>query len=130
MREIDSSAGVAGWLGGFFDPRSSSTRRETKTKGAGAAEEEGDNDHTSSPSSSSSKFEGGTIPICTESSGMWVYPLDEKYPERQYQVEISESAILRNTLVSLPTGLGKTLIAAVVMYNYYRWYPTGKVVCE
>ena len=117
-------------MGGFFDPRSSSTRRETKTKGAGAAaEEEGDNDHTSSPSSSS-KFEGGTIPICTESSGMWVYPLDEKYPERQYQVEISESAILRNTLVSLPTGLGKTLIAAVVMYNYYRWYPTGKVVCE
>jgi len=25
-------------------------------------------------------------------------------------------------------GLGKTFIAAVVMYNFYRWYPTGKVV--
>jgi ERCC4-related helicase len=35
---------------------------------------------------------------------------------------------MQNTLVSLPTGLGKTLIAAVVMYNYYRWFPTGKVV--
>lgn len=35
---------------------------------------------------------------------------------------------MTNTLVSLPTGLGKTLIAAVVMYNYYRWFPTGKVV--
>jgi ERCC4-related helicase len=31
-----------------------------------------------------------------------------------------------NTLVWLPTGLGKTLIAAVVMYNFHRWYPTGK----
>jgi Fanconi anemia group M protein len=30
--------------------------------------------------------------------------------------------------VSLPTGLGKTLIAAVVMYNYYRWFPEGKIV--
>lgn len=35
---------------------------------------------------------------------------------------------MHNTLVSLPTGLGKTLIAAVVMYNYYRWFPTGKVI--
>jgi Fanconi anemia group M protein len=35
---------------------------------------------------------------------------------------------MTNTLVSLPTGLGKTLIAAVVMYNYYRWFPTGKIV--
>lgn len=25
-------------------------------------------------------------------------------------------------------GLGKTFIAAVVMYNYYRWFPQGKVV--
>lgn len=43
---------------------------------------------------------------------------------------MSQTAIMANTLVSLPTGLGKTLIAAVVMYNYYRWFPTGKVVCE
>ena len=28
----------------------------------------------------------------------------------------------------LPTGLGKTLIAAVVMYNYYMWFPDGQVV--
>ncbi|CAN0555872.1 unnamed protein product, partial [Ectocarpus sp. 12 AP-2014] len=37
-------------------------------------------------------------------------------------------ALFKNTLVALPTGLGKTLIAAVVMYNYYRWFPKGKVV--
>lgn len=30
--------------------------------------------------------------------------------------------------MSLPTGLGKTFIAAVVMFNFYRWYPTGKIV--
>lgn len=30
-------------------------------------------------------------------------------------------------MVSLPTGMGKTLIAAVVMFNFYRWFPRGKV---
>ena len=24
--------------------------------------------------------------------------------------------------------VGKTFIAAVVMYNFYRWYPQGKIV--
>lgn len=33
-----------------------------------------------------------------------------------------------NTLVALPTGLGKTFIAAVVMYNYFRWFPEGNVM--
>ncbi len=37
-------------------------------------------------------------------------------------------AVRHNTLVSLPTGLGKTLIAAVVMYNLQRWFPTGKAI--
>ena len=31
-------------------------------------------------------------------------------------------------MVTLPTGLGKTFIGAVVMYNFYRWYPQGKIV--
>lgn len=39
-----------------------------------------------------------------------------------------QEALLKNTLVSLPTGLGKTFIAAVVMYNFYRWYPHGKII--
>ncbi|KAL3808754.1 hypothetical protein ACHAXA_010947 [Cyclostephanos tholiformis] len=77
---------------------------------------------------SSSTTGGGPVPLCPDSRGQWIYPVDEKYPERSYQVEITKSAILYNTLVSLPTGLGKTLIAAVTMYNFYRWYPTGKVV--
>jgi Fanconi anemia group M protein len=39
-----------------------------------------------------------------------------------------EKSLFTNTLVALPTGLGKTFIAAVVMYNYYRWFPEGKVL--
>lgn len=53
----------------------------------------------------------------------WIYPTN--YPVRQYQLEICKKALFMNTLVCLPTGLGKTLIAAVVMYNYYRWFPAG-----
>ena len=47
----------------------------------------------------------------------WIYPKSEKYAEREYQLLISQSSILQNTLVSLPTGLGKTLIAAVGEYR-------------
>lgn len=31
-------------------------------------------------------------------------------------------------MVCLPTGLGKTFIAAVVMHNFFRWFPRGKVL--
>lgn len=57
--------------------------------------------------------------------GAWIYPTN--YPVRQYQLDICKQALFTNTLVCLPTGLGKTLIAAVVMYNYYRWFPEGKL---
>ncbi|KAG7260018.1 hypothetical protein CRUP_029466 [Coryphaenoides rupestris] len=60
------------------------------------------------------------------SANVWIYPTN--YPVREYQLKISEAALFRNTLVCLPTGLGKTFIAAVVMYNFYRWYPAGKIV--
>lgn len=56
----------------------------------------------------------------------WIYPTN--YPVREYQFDIVKSCLFQNTLVCLPTGLGKTLIAAVVMYNFYRWYPQGKIV--
>lgn len=57
---------------------------------------------------------------------VWIYPTN--YAVRQYQLEMSEAALFQNTLVCLPTGLGKTFIASVVMYNFYRWYPSGKIV--
>ena len=46
---------------------------------------------------------------------------------RRYQFEIVESALFYNTLVCLPTGLGKTYIATNVMFNYYKWFPRGKI---
>jgi Fanconi anemia group M protein len=64
-----------------------------------------------------------------ELSKTYIYPESEEYPTRQYQVEMTETALNYNTLVSLPTGLGKTLIAAVVMYNFHRWFaPRGKII--
>ncbi|XP_015904384.2 Fanconi anemia group M protein homolog isoform X1 [Parasteatoda tepidariorum] len=56
----------------------------------------------------------------------WIYPTN--YPVRDYQFSIVQEALFKNTLVILPTGLGKTFIAAVVMFNIYRWYPKGKVI--
>ena len=60
------------------------------------------------------------------SGSQWIYP--NNLPTRSYQYNIVQKALFTNTLVTLPTGLGKTFIAAVVMYNFYRWYPTGKVI--
>jgi fanconi anemia group M protein len=47
---------------------------------------------------------------------------------REYQKSMVEKALFTNTLIALPTGLGKTFIAAVVMYNYFRWFPEGDVL--
>ncbi|XP_066197441.1 Fanconi anemia group M protein [Saccopteryx leptura] len=64
--------------------------------------------------------------FCTSAGALWIYPTN--CPVRDYQVHIARAALFCNTLVCLPTGLGKTFIAAVVMYNFYRWFPSGKVV--
>ena len=78
---------------------------------------------------------------------LWIYPTN--MPVRDYQFNIVKQCLYKNTLVVLPTGknytfydelfcpveiklpfsgLGKTFIAAVVMFNFYRWYPLGKIV--
>ncbi|KAJ3558501.1 hypothetical protein NM688_g891 [Phlebia brevispora] len=56
----------------------------------------------------------------------WIYPLNQ--PKRDYQYNIVKKSLYENTLVALPTGLGKTFIAGVVMLNFYTWFPEGKVV--
>lgn len=121
----------------------------------------------------------------------WLWPSSAAFPDRVYQLQIASVALFQNTLVSLPTGLGKTFLAgasrasrgrrraprasvpflcasrqrhgaesraasrsvgetlllrrrrptrppptptlplqtaAVVMRNYYRWFPEGQVV--
>ncbi len=57
---------------------------------------------------------------------VWHYPLGVEL--RTYQFVISERCLYQNCLVCIPTGLGKTFIAAVVLHNFLRWYPTGRVV--
>jgi len=47
---------------------------------------------------------------------------------REYQRKIAEAAAESNTLVVLPTGLGKTLIAALVAKERLAKFPNGKVV--
>ena len=57
----------------------------------------------------------------------WIYPVNK--PLRTYQLNIVQKALFHNVLVALPTGLGKTFIAAVVILNMFRWFPEGKSTC-
>jgi len=68
----------------------------------------------------------GGIQVCRNAAQHWVYP--SQVPERKYQLHAISRALFSNTLVCYPTGLGKTLIAAVVMQNFCRWFPKSKVV--
>ena len=47
---------------------------------------------------------------------------------REYQEKIAETASQANTLVVLPTGLGKTMIALLVAMKRLEKFPRGKVV--
>lgn len=62
-----------------------------------------------------------------EAMETWVYPTNLG-ATRDYQFSIVKNSLFNNTLVALPTGLGKTFIAATVMLNFYRWTKKGKIV--
>ena len=47
---------------------------------------------------------------------------------RDYQFSTARKALTHNTLMCLPTGLGKTLVAAAVMGAFYRWFPNGRIL--
>lgn len=57
----------------------------------------------------------------------WVYPMNIG-SARDYQFSIVKNGLFNNTLVALPTGLGKTFIAATVMLNFYRWTKDAQIV--
>lgn len=57
----------------------------------------------------------------------WVYPTNLG-TIRDYQFNIVSRSLFHNTLVALPTGLGKTFIAATVMLNYYRWTRKAQII--
>lgn len=52
----------------------------------------------------------------------------EKIEDREYQARIFETAKTGNTLVVLPTGLGKTIISAMLINFRLEKYPSSKVL--
>ncbi|KZL76105.1 fanconi anemia group M protein [Colletotrichum tofieldiae] len=65
--------------------------------------------------------------INREAMKTWLYPTNLG-ATRDYQFSIVKNGLFNNTLVALPTGLGKTFIAATIMLNYYRWTKDAKIV--
>jgi ATP-dependent DNA helicase MPH1 len=57
----------------------------------------------------------------------WVYPTNLG-AIRDYQFSIVRNGLFHNTLVALPTGLGKTFIAATIMLNFFRWTKVSQIV--
>jgi ATP-dependent DNA helicase MPH1 len=57
----------------------------------------------------------------------WVYPMNIG-DIRDYQYNIVRQGLFHNMLVALPTGLGKTFIAATIMLNYFRWTKDAQIV--
>mgnify|MGYP002036162853 CR=1 FL=1 len=71
---------------------------------------------------------GSAPPQACVPTATWKFPRSAQHGFRTYQKTMSNAALLENTLVSLPTGMGKTLIASVVMHNFLQWFPSGTVV--
>ena len=70
----------------------------------------------------------GTLPGATWNSDnleTWVYPVSKTF--RTYQFRIVRTSLFSNTIVTLPTGLGKTFIASTVIFNYFRWFTDGLI---
>lgn len=57
----------------------------------------------------------------------WWYPTNLG-TTRDYQFNIAQKGLFHNLLVALPTGLGKTFIAATVMLNWFRWTKDAQIV--
>ena len=62
-----------------------------------------------------------------EATGTWVYPINLG-SIRDYQFNIVSRGLYHNLLVALPTGLGKTFIAATIMLNWFRWTKSAQIV--
>lgn len=65
--------------------------------------------------------------IDLEAMKTWVYPTNLGNI-RDYQFNIVQRGLYHNLLVALPTGLGKTFIAATIMLNFLRWTTDAQIV--
>jgi len=52
----------------------------------------------------------------------------EKIEFRKYQVEIADKCVNKNSLVVLPTGLGKTIIAVITASKTLQFFPEGSKI--
>lgn len=57
----------------------------------------------------------------------WWYPTNLG-TIRDYQFNIAQKGLFHNLLVALPTGLGKTFIAATIMLNWFRWTQDAQII--
>ncbi|CAG8061766.1 unnamed protein product [Penicillium olsonii] len=57
----------------------------------------------------------------------WIFPTNLG-KTRDYQFNITQAGLFRNLLVALPTGLGKTFIAATIMLNWFRWTEDSQII--
>ena len=62
-----------------------------------------------------------------EALNTWVYPTNLG-TIRDYQYSIVAKGLYHNLLIALPTGLGKTFIAATIMLNWFRWTIDAQIV--
>ena len=62
-----------------------------------------------------------------ETLDTWIYP-SNLGETRNYQFSIVANGLFNNLLVALPTGLGKTFIAATIMFNFFRWTRDAQIV--
>ena len=81
--------------------------------------------HSGQRRSSHSTPEGPPPSDFDEENGKFL-KLPSKPPLRTYQERAVRKCVRSNTLVCLPTGSGKTLIAATVIKNFISWYPRGQ----
>lgn len=65
--------------------------------------------------------------LVREALTTWVYPTNLG-TIRDYQYSIVARGLYHNMLVALPTGLGKTFIAATIMLNWFRWTVNAQIV--
>ena len=62
-----------------------------------------------------------------DATDTWVYPTNLGRI-RDYQFNITQCGLFHNVLVALPTGLGKTFIAATIMLNWFRWTKSAQII--
>lgn len=65
--------------------------------------------------------------LANEATETWVYPTNLG-KTRDYQFNITQCGLFHNVLVALPTGLGKTFIAATIMLNWFRWTKSAQII--